>query len=102
MTTLSTSAGTVAYDAHGSGDPIVLLPSAGHDHHDYDEVRELIPGRFRTISIDWPGHGQSPRPGRCRPPNCGSPRSSRNSSTRSRPPTSRPQNRTPAAKEQQQ
>jgi pimeloyl-ACP methyl ester carboxylesterase len=60
MTTLSTSAGTVAYDSRGSGDPIVLLPSAGHDYHDYDEVRELIPGRFRTISIDWPGHGQSP------------------------------------------
>jgi hypothetical protein len=27
MTTLSTSAGTVAYDSRGSGDPVVLLPS---------------------------------------------------------------------------
>jgi pimeloyl-ACP methyl ester carboxylesterase len=60
MSTMSTSAGPVAYDAHGSGDPIVLLPSGGHDHHDYDELRELLPVRFRSISIDWPGHGRSP------------------------------------------
>jgi hypothetical protein len=52
MPTMSTSAGSVAYDSRGSGDPIVLLPSGGHDHHDYDEIRELLPGRFRSISID--------------------------------------------------
>jgi pimeloyl-ACP methyl ester carboxylesterase len=60
MTTLSTSAGTVAYDSRGSGDPVVLLPSGGHDQHDYDEIRELLPGGFRSIGVDWPGHGQSP------------------------------------------
>lgn len=60
MTTLSTSAGTVAYDSHGSGDPIVLLPSGGHDQHDYDEIRKLLPDGFRSIGIDWPGHGRSP------------------------------------------
>jgi len=27
MTTLSTSAGTAAYDSRGSGDPVVPLPS---------------------------------------------------------------------------
>jgi len=57
---MSTSGGPVAYDSHGSGDPIVVLPSGGHDHRDYDEIRELLPGRFRSISIDWPGHGRSP------------------------------------------
>jgi pimeloyl-ACP methyl ester carboxylesterase len=60
MTTLSTSAGTVAYDSRGSGDPVVLLPSGGHDQHDYDEIRELLPGGLRSIGVDWPGHGQSP------------------------------------------
>jgi pimeloyl-ACP methyl ester carboxylesterase len=60
MTTLSTSAGTVAYDSHGSGHPIVLLPSGGHDQHDYDDTRELLPDGFRSIGVDWPGHGQSP------------------------------------------
>jgi pimeloyl-ACP methyl ester carboxylesterase len=60
MTILSTSAGAVAYDSHGSGDPIVLLPSGGHEQHDYDELRQLLPGRFRSIGVDWPGHGRSP------------------------------------------
>lgn len=60
MTTLSTSAGTVAYESRGSGDPIVLLPSGGHDQHDYDELRKLLPEGFATIGIDWPGHGRSP------------------------------------------
>jgi pimeloyl-ACP methyl ester carboxylesterase len=60
MTTLSTSAGTIAYDSHGSGDPIILLPSGGHEHRDYDEVRKLLPEGFRSIGIDWPGHGRSP------------------------------------------
>jgi pimeloyl-ACP methyl ester carboxylesterase len=60
MTTLSTSAGTVAYDSRGSGDPIVLLPGGGHEHHDYDEIRNLLSGGFRSIGVDWPGHGRSP------------------------------------------
>jgi pimeloyl-ACP methyl ester carboxylesterase len=60
MRTISTSAGSVACDSRGDGDPIVLLPGGGHDRHDYDEVRDLLPGRFRSIGIDWPGHGQSP------------------------------------------
>jgi pimeloyl-ACP methyl ester carboxylesterase len=57
---LETSTGPVAYDERGAGQPIVLLPSGAHDRHDYDELRALLPERFRSISLDWPGHGQSP------------------------------------------
>ena len=60
MLTFQTSTGPIAYDERGEGDPIVLLPSGAHDHHDYDELRALVPKRFRTISLDWPGHGSSP------------------------------------------
>jgi len=60
MLTLSTSSGPIAYDESGDGQPIVLLPSGAHDHHDYDELRTLIGSRFRTISLDWPAHGESP------------------------------------------
>jgi pimeloyl-ACP methyl ester carboxylesterase len=69
---LETSTGPIAYDVQDSashdagagGDPrgttIVLLPSGAHDRHDFDELRALLPGRFRTISLDWPAHGESP------------------------------------------
>jgi pimeloyl-ACP methyl ester carboxylesterase len=60
MPTISTSAGSVAYDSRGNGHPIVLLPGGGHVQHDYDEVRDLLPAEFRSIGVDWPGHGQSP------------------------------------------
>src|ERR1700689_1010437 len=60
MPTMSTSAGSVAYDSRGSGDPVFLAPGGGHARHDYDEIRELLPGMFRSIGIDWPGHGRSP------------------------------------------
>jgi pimeloyl-ACP methyl ester carboxylesterase len=57
---LETQDGAVAYDQRGEGNPIVLLPSGAHDHHDYDELRALLPTRFRSISLDWPAHGASP------------------------------------------
>ncbi len=60
MERLETSAGPIAYDVRGEGETIVLLPSGAHDHHDYDELRALLPSRYRSISMDWPGHGSSP------------------------------------------
>jgi pimeloyl-ACP methyl ester carboxylesterase len=63
MEHLITSMGQVAYDASGDGDTIVMLPSGAHDHHDYDELRALLPNRYRSVSLDWPAHGASP-PGR--------------------------------------
>jgi pimeloyl-ACP methyl ester carboxylesterase len=63
MPLLDTASGPIAYDERGDGPAIVLLPSGAHDRHDYDELRALIPAHFRTIALDWPGHGASP-PGR--------------------------------------
>jgi pimeloyl-ACP methyl ester carboxylesterase len=60
MPLLDTASGPVAYDERGEGPAIVLLPSGAHDRHDYDELRALIPDGFRTIALDWPGHGESP------------------------------------------
>ncbi len=63
MPMLETSLGSLAYDERGDGPAIVLLPSGAHDRHDFDELRALLPDRFRSISLDWPAHGGSP-PGR--------------------------------------
>jgi pimeloyl-ACP methyl ester carboxylesterase len=58
---LETPAGPIAYDERGSGEEaLVLLASGAHDRHDFDELRALLPERWRTIAIDWPGHGESP------------------------------------------
>jgi pimeloyl-ACP methyl ester carboxylesterase len=54
--------GTVAYDEHGTGPIIVLLPSGAHDRTDFDELRARLPETVRTIAMDWPGHGDSPAP----------------------------------------
>jgi pimeloyl-ACP methyl ester carboxylesterase len=60
MDMLETSTGPVACDDRGTGAPIVLLPSGAHDHHDYDELRALLPPGRRSIALDWPAHGASP------------------------------------------
>jgi pimeloyl-ACP methyl ester carboxylesterase len=57
---LETTRGTIAYDERGSGNPVVLLSSGAHDRHDFDQLRELLLGGFRSIAPDWPGHGESP------------------------------------------
>jgi pimeloyl-ACP methyl ester carboxylesterase len=68
---IETSTGPIAYDVRepepGRGGrtegelvTIVMLPSGGHDRHDYDELRAFLAGRFRTIALDWPSHGRSP------------------------------------------
>ncbi len=62
---VSTRAGEVAVDetaAVGDGPTVVLLPSGGHSRHDWDGVRAGIAAEFRTVALDWPGHGDSPLP----------------------------------------
>jgi pimeloyl-ACP methyl ester carboxylesterase len=75
---LETSVGAVAYDVRGGvevgpgdrpgsapepGGTIVMLPAGAHRRSDFDGLRELLPQRFRTIALDWPGHGDSPAAG---------------------------------------
>jgi pimeloyl-ACP methyl ester carboxylesterase len=57
---LDTSTGPIAYDVSGFGETVVMLSSGAHDRHDWDELRTLLPARFRTIALDWPSHGESP------------------------------------------
>lgn len=62
MPLLDIASGPIAYDEEGDPEaiPVFFLPSGAHDRHDWDELRALLPERFRTIALDWPGHGDSP------------------------------------------
>lgn len=62
MKQLTTRAGRLAYAEQGSGSPLVLLHSAGHDHHDFDAILPELAQRHRVIALDWPGFGESAAP----------------------------------------
>lgn len=62
MNQIETRAGPLAYAEQGSGRPLVLLHSAGHDHHDFDAILPALAERHRVIALDWPGFGESPAP----------------------------------------
>ncbi len=49
----------IAYYIQGRGPNLILLHAAGHDHRDYDPIISELAQKFRVISIDWPGHGNS-------------------------------------------
>jgi pimeloyl-ACP methyl ester carboxylesterase len=59
MTTIQTRAGRVAYRESGSGPTVLLLHATLHDRHDFDPIVETLAKRYRTIAVDWPGHGDS-------------------------------------------
>jgi pimeloyl-ACP methyl ester carboxylesterase len=59
MTTIQTRAGRVAYRESGSGPTVLLLHATLHDRHDFDPIVETLSKRYRTIAVDWPGHGES-------------------------------------------
>ena len=50
---------TVAYEATGSGEPLVLVHGGWSDHHNWDPVVPALARSFRVIAYDRPGHGQS-------------------------------------------
>jgi pimeloyl-ACP methyl ester carboxylesterase len=59
MKAVTTRVGKVAVHIRGEGQPLFLLHSVGHDHHDFDLVVPKLAERFQTIAVDWPGHGAS-------------------------------------------
>lgn len=59
MQTIDTRAGRVAYRELGSGPTLLLLHATLHDRHDFDPIVEPLARRYRTIAVDWPGHGDS-------------------------------------------
>ncbi|GLW11273.1 alpha/beta hydrolase [Microtetraspora sp. NBRC 13810] len=62
MPYVSTRAGRVHYRERGEGTPVVMLHATLHDHHDFDAVAPGLAERYRTITVDWPWHGESESP----------------------------------------
>ncbi|MFO0681090.1 MAG: alpha/beta fold hydrolase [Sandaracinus sp.] len=58
-TFVPTRAGALAVESFGQGAPLLLLHSGGHDRHDYDGVVPALSRRFRVVTLDLPGHGDS-------------------------------------------
>jgi pimeloyl-ACP methyl ester carboxylesterase len=63
MPFVTTTAGRVFCEERGSGVPVVLLHATLHDRRDFDPVAGPLATRYRTIAVDWPGHGRSDPPG---------------------------------------
>ena len=53
---------TLAYQARGSGQAIVLLAGQANSHHWWDGVRDDFIGTRRTITVDYRGTGNSGKP----------------------------------------
>lgn len=46
----------------GDGPSLVLLHANGGDHRDFESVvGDLAKSGWRVTTVDWPGHGSSPR-----------------------------------------
>jgi pimeloyl-ACP methyl ester carboxylesterase len=59
MPYVPTRAGDVFYEDRGRGAPVVLLHATLHDRQDFDLVAGPLAEHYRTIAVDWPGHGRS-------------------------------------------
>ncbi|WP_188186897.1 alpha/beta fold hydrolase [Nonomuraea sp. SYSU D8015] len=51
---------TMAYERHGTGEPVVLLHGIGHHRRAWDAVVPHLIAERETIAVDLPGFGQSP------------------------------------------
>ena len=53
---------TINYDVQGEGDPLLLIPYLAADHACYAFQLPAYTDRFRCISVDLPGSGESDAP----------------------------------------
>ena len=51
---------TLVYERAGSGPPLVLLHGVGHRRQAWEAVLERLTPHREVITVDLPGHGQSP------------------------------------------
>jgi pimeloyl-ACP methyl ester carboxylesterase len=51
---------SLAYERHGSGPPLVLLHGVGHRRQAWNAVLDLLTPHRTVITVDLPGHGESP------------------------------------------
>jgi pimeloyl-ACP methyl ester carboxylesterase len=49
----------IACSDDGSGEPVICLHAIGHGARDFDHFRSAMRGRYRVVTLDWPGHGRS-------------------------------------------
>ncbi|MFD7072568.1 alpha/beta fold hydrolase [Nocardioides sp. NPDC059952] len=50
----------LAYERTGSGEPLLLLHGIAHRRQAWAPVVERLAGEFEVITVDLPGHGESP------------------------------------------
>lgn len=55
----------VVYETRGQGMPLLLLPafSTVSSRSEMQGIAELLGDRFEVVAVDWPGFGESDRPG---------------------------------------
>jgi pimeloyl-ACP methyl ester carboxylesterase len=55
---------TLGLDWHGQGPTVLLLPalSSISTRHEMRPLQQRISSQYRTVSVDWPGFGDQPRP----------------------------------------
>src|SRR3954468_14129071 len=54
------TATTLAWDRAGEGEPLVLLHGIGTTREDFFPVRAQLAAQYEVLTVDLPGHGQSP------------------------------------------
>ena len=62
MSSSSSATRDLRIESTGSGPSLVLLHANGGDHRDFASIAGgLVASGWRVTTVDWPGHGQSPR-----------------------------------------